>query len=170
MTKKLITADTLREWTACLDGFKRFCELFPEGADLKTASDGLIADGHHNWSNWLWSNCARSEDFRDQTVFTGGADSTLTAGNGSKLTAGNGSTLKGGNGSTLTAGAGSTLTAGADSTLTAGYGSLFFLKHRTAKHYRAVCATVGEDGIKADTPYTLDKDGKFVEVVKGKTQ
>ena len=61
---KIITHNLLRSWSPCSDGYKRFCELFPEGADLKTAVEGLISDGHNDWGYWLFSKC------RDKGLFS----------------------------------------------------------------------------------------------------
>jgi len=41
---EIITHELLRSWSPCTGGYKRFCELFPEGTDLKTAIEGLVAD------------------------------------------------------------------------------------------------------------------------------
>ena len=60
---ELITAEMLKEWQACDDGFAKFCELFPNGADLQTAMDGLIACGRDDWSYWLFCRC------RDNNLF-----------------------------------------------------------------------------------------------------
>ena len=60
---ELITAEMLKEWQACDDGFANFCELFPNGADLQTAMDGLIACGRDDWSYWLFCRC------RDNNLF-----------------------------------------------------------------------------------------------------
>ena len=59
----MITPELLRSWSPCEDGYRRFCELFPKGADLKTAMDGLIADNHDEWAYWLF--CAS----RDRKLF-----------------------------------------------------------------------------------------------------
>lgn len=84
---KLITAETLKLWKACSDGAARFNELFPDGADLKTASDGLIADGHPSWSSWLWATCKSSDDheYNLQTVRSAGDNGTATAGDGGTI-------------------------------------------------------------------------------------
>jgi len=63
-----ITSDILREWSACSDGYKRFNQLFPDGADLKTAADGLHADGHTDWSIWLYKHCRNDERFQSQAI------------------------------------------------------------------------------------------------------
>jgi hypothetical protein len=52
-----ITAELLKSWEACEDGYNRFCELYPEGADLQTAIDGLILDGKEDWAKWLFDKC-----------------------------------------------------------------------------------------------------------------
>lgn len=53
----IITSSILKEWQACTDCFRRFCELFPNGADLKTAAEKLAEDGHSDWSIWLFEQC-----------------------------------------------------------------------------------------------------------------
>ena len=60
---EIITPELLRSWSPCTGGYKRFCELFPDGADLKTAVDGLVTDGHDDWGYWLFSRC------RDRGMF-----------------------------------------------------------------------------------------------------
>ena len=85
---KKITKTTLEKWDACADGYARFNELFPRGADLKTASEGLIKDGHPDWSNWLWSRCKQDDDYIEQTVVTAGTHGTATAGDEGTATAG----------------------------------------------------------------------------------
>jgi len=79
---KKITAKTLEKWNACHEGYTRFNELFPKGADLRTASDGLIADGNSAWSDWLWSHCKNSGDdkYIIQCTATAGYKGTATAG------------------------------------------------------------------------------------------
>lgn len=60
----MITKELLKSWNPCSAGHKRFCELFPDGADLKTAADGLSADGHDEWAIWLFDRC------RERNLFT----------------------------------------------------------------------------------------------------
>ena len=66
MTNK-ITRELLREWYACADGFKRFCELFPEGATLEVAIKGLVDDGHDDWGKWLFVRSKENKLFEDIT-------------------------------------------------------------------------------------------------------
>lgn len=73
----LITKSILREWSACKNGLHRFCELFPDGADLKTAADRLAEDGHSDWSLWLFEKCRGDERFKEQAK-----DGFRNAGNG----------------------------------------------------------------------------------------
>ena len=127
---KLITKETLERWRACSDGAARFNELWPDGADLATASAGLIADGRADWSSWLWSKCKQDNDYCQQVIITAGYRGTATAGNYGTATAGNYGTATAGDdgtatagyGGTATAGEGGTATAGNDGTATAGYG------------------------------------------------
>lgn len=143
MTKKRITAEVLKEWNACKDVFDYFNELFPEGADLQTASEGLIESGNPwgaEWSNWLWWMCSNDERFCAQTVISAGAGGTASAGDGGTAIAGDGGTAKAGDG-----------------------GAIIILFYDGEKH-RCRCAEVGgPNGLKPNTFYKLDKDGNFVE-------
>ncbi|TPL94772.1 pentapeptide repeat-containing protein, partial [Mesorhizobium sp. B2-3-10] len=65
---KIITPRLLKSWGACSEGYEGFCRLFPEGADLKTATDGLIADGHMSWAEWLFNHARSSGDFAAETA------------------------------------------------------------------------------------------------------
>ena len=56
----VITKELLRSWGPCVDGYKRFCELFPDGATLTVAIDGLVADGRDDWGWWLFIACRRA--------------------------------------------------------------------------------------------------------------
>lgn len=140
---KLITRETLTAWGACSDGAARFNKLWPDGADLATASAGLIADGHANWSNWLWSKCKKDNDYCQQTIITAGDYGTATAGYRGTATAGNGGTA------------------------TAGYRGCLVLKHYSKGRYFVRSANVCLNGIKPNTAYKLDESGEnFVEVSK----
>jgi len=156
---KLITKETLEKWHACPEGAARFNKLWPDGADLATASAGLIADGHKAWSDWLWWKCAKDSEYSQQTV--------IAAGDGGTATAGNGGTATAGDGGTATAGYGGTATAGDGGTATAGENGCLVLKHYSEGRYFVRCANVGVNGIKPKTAYKLDDAGKkFVKVEK----
>lgn len=60
-----ITKELLKEWNACIDGFKRFCELFPDGADLESAIKGLVDDGRDSWGRWLFDKSKENNLFLD---------------------------------------------------------------------------------------------------------
>jgi hypothetical protein len=68
MTEKLITRELLIEWNACAQGIQRFCELFPDGADLKTAIEVLVNDGHNDWGVWLFKKCREHKLYVDFVV------------------------------------------------------------------------------------------------------
>ena len=53
----IITHELLRSWDPCTLGYFRYCELFPDGATLPQAIDGLIADDHDDWGFWLFEKC-----------------------------------------------------------------------------------------------------------------
>jgi len=144
---KLITKETLEKWHACPEGAERFNELWPDGADLATASAGLIADGHKAWSDWLWSKCAKDSEYCQQTVIAAGDGGTATAGNGGTATAGYRGTATAGNGGTATAGDGGTATAGYRGTATAGYrGTATAGEGGTATAGNGGTATAGDGG------------------------
>jgi Pentapeptide repeats (8 copies) len=67
-SQEKITAELLREWEACKEGYKRFCELFPDGADLETAANGLADDGHADWGLWLYNHCRDAKLFSEVTA------------------------------------------------------------------------------------------------------
>ena len=73
-----------------------------------------------------------------------------------------GAFVTGGDGSTVTGGYRSTVTGGYRSTVTGGDGSTLSVKWWDGARYRIAVAYVGEDGIKADTPYRV-VDGRFEE-------
>jgi len=62
---EIITHALLKSWSACSEGYNRFCELFPEGADLKTAVEGLVNDGHDGWGKWLFDRCKEKSLFSE---------------------------------------------------------------------------------------------------------
>lgn len=64
----IITHELLKSWSPCEDGYERFCELFPAGADLQTAIDGLVADEHDEWAYWLFCKCRDRKLFEELTV------------------------------------------------------------------------------------------------------
>jgi len=98
----------------------------------------------------------------DYGTATAGDYGTATAGFRGTATAGEGGTATAGEGGTATAGEGGTATAGFRGTATAGEGGTLVIKRWDGKRYRLVVGYIGE-GLKPDTPYTLDDAGKFVE-------
>ena len=81
-------------------------------------------------------------------------------------TGGDASTLTGGYASTLTGGYASTLTGGARSTLTGGEKATILIRwwQRSANRWRTTIGYIGEDGLKPNTPYKCDENGKLCEV------
>jgi hypothetical protein len=65
---EIITHKLLKSWSPCNEGYKRFCELFPNGADLQTAIDGLINDNNNNWAKWLFDACQSRKLFDEITL------------------------------------------------------------------------------------------------------
>ena len=64
----MITIELLKSLNPCKEGFKKFCELFPHGADLKIAADGLAEAGHSEWGLWLYNRCRENKLFDNVTI------------------------------------------------------------------------------------------------------
>ena len=54
--KPLITEELLMEWGACEEGLSGFIELFPDGAYLPEAVEGLMKV-ETEWAKWLFDKC-----------------------------------------------------------------------------------------------------------------
>ena len=54
--KPLITEELLMEWGACEEGLSGFIELFPDGAHLPEAVEGLMKV-ETEWARWLFDKC-----------------------------------------------------------------------------------------------------------------
>ena len=98
---------------------------------------------------------------------TAGDRGTATARDGGTATAGSYGTATAGSYGTATAGDRGTATAGDRGTATAGDGGTLQIKRYdpVAERHRIVTGYVGEDGIEANVPYTLDQNGKLVRKV-----
>ena len=144
---KKITKETLKKWGACYSGAKRFNELFPEGETLRNASEGLIADGHNDWANWLWSQCKQDNDYIEQTIATAGDWGTAAAGNEG----------------TATAGYRGTATAGYRGTATAGDCGVISILYYNGERYVRKIGIIAENGLKPNTKYIVE-NGDFKEV------
>jgi len=167
-------------------------KLAASGSGSKLAASGygskLAASGHYSnlAASGRYSNLAASGHYsnlaasgRYSNLAASGHYSNLAAsGNGNKLAAsGNGSSLAAsGNGSSLAAlGYGNNLAASGDNSIAVCVGTKGKVKGglncalaltrwvESEKRYRITTAYVGEDGIKADTWYSLNNDGKFIE-------
>ena len=149
-------------------------KLAASGYGSKLAASGygskLAASGHY-------SNLAASGRYSNLAA-SGHYSNLAASGNGNKLAAsGNGSSLAAsGNGSSLAAlGYGNNLAASGDNSIAVCVGTKGKVKGglncalaltrwvESEKRYRITTAYVGEDGIKADTWYSLNNDGKFIE-------
>ena len=105
---------------------------------------------------------------------TSGYGGTSTSGDGGTSTSGVGGTSTSGDGGTSTSGDGGTSTSGVRGTSTSGdrgtskTGSVGIVVCRwwDETRYRLTVGYVGEDGIKPDTFYKCDSNGKLTEVIK----
>jgi hypothetical protein len=65
--EKIITHELLKSWGPCVDGYERYKELFPDGATLPKAIEGLVADGHDSWGYWLFNAARKAGGFERET-------------------------------------------------------------------------------------------------------
>ena len=63
----MITPELLKSFSPCKEGYRRFIELFPEGATLDIAISGLCNDGHDGWGKWLFDKCRENNLFQEIT-------------------------------------------------------------------------------------------------------
>jgi len=63
----MITPELLKSFSPCKEGYRRFIELFPEGATLDIAISGLCDDGHDSWGEWLFDKCRKNNLFQEVT-------------------------------------------------------------------------------------------------------
>ena len=158
-------------------------KLAASGYDSNLAASGydsnLAASGYGSKLAASGSGSKLAASGRYSNLAASGHYSNLAAsGNGNKLAAsGNGSSLAAsGNGSSLAAlGYGNNLAASGDNSIAVCVGTKGKVKGglncalaltrwvESEKRYRITTAYVGEDGIKADTWYSLNNDGKFIE-------
>ena len=132
-----------------------------EHSKVSGGDQSTVSGGYH--SIVTGGDCSTVTGGNYSTV-TGWAGSTLTGGVGSTVTGGNYSTVTGGNYSTVTGGEFSTVTGGEFSTVKGDNWSVLQLLYWDGRK-RLVIAYVGEDGIKPNTPYRLNNDHQFEEVV-----
>ena len=132
---------------------------------------GTAITGHYGTAAAGYGGTATAGHYGTATAGDGGTATarhygTATARDGGTATAGYGGTATTGDIGTATTGDYGTAITGNKGTATAGgYGTLC-IKHWDGLRYRLNVAYVGEDGIKANTPYKLDDEGNFVEVKK----
>jgi len=129
-----------------------------------TAGDGGTATaGHRGTATAGDRGTATAGDGGTATAGDGG---TATAGYRGTATAGDGGTATAGYRGTATAGDGGTATAGDGGTATAGDGGEIRIRYYDSKHdrMRTRVGYIGEDGLKANTPYRLNDKNEFEEV------
>ena len=93
---------------------------------------------------------------------TAGNYGTATAGDHGTATAGEGGTATAGNYGTATAGDHGTATAGEYGTATAGEGGVVEISWWDGRRCRRVVGYVGEDGVEANVPYSVDERGQLI--------
>ncbi len=120
------------------------------GGDYATVTGGdyaTVTGGHH-------------------ATVTGGYRAMVTGGDDATVTGGDYATVTGGYRAMVTGGYRAMVTGGDDATVTGGYRATILISYWDHEKHRkrVVVGYVGEDGIKANTPYRLDSDHNFVAV------
>ena len=100
----------------------------------------------------------------DFATVSGGDFATVTGGEGATVTGSEGATVSGGDFATVTGGDFATVSGGDFATVSGGVGAMLTLCYYD-KRKRARVFYVGEDGIKPNTPYKLDKNNNPMEVL-----
>ena len=162
---KLITKETLEKWNACTEGYKKFNELFPEGAYLQDASENFNELGLHDYTSWLWSKCKRDKDYVDQTSVTAGEHGTASAGDWGNASAGDHGNASAGYYGNASAGDHGTASAGGHGTASAGDYGAIVIQYYNGNNYAKKAGAIGENGLKPNTFYKVE-NGEFVEVEK----
>jgi hypothetical protein len=99
----------------------------------------------------------------DGATVTGGYRAIVTGGDGATVTGGYGAIVTGGDEATVTGGDRATVTGGYRAIVTGGDGGSIQIKHWDGERYRIKTGYIGEDGLKANTPYCLDGNHNFIE-------
>ena len=186
-----INKERLREWSACASGVSWFLDKFPQGGLFADVYNGLRDDRRYQDSDWLIDHVFAELDAGAKTaqqVSITGADKAKIeqqakdcgGKEGDAATTGEGAnaatTGEGANAATTGYRANAATTGehavaaalGIEAKAKAGIGGAIVLCHRNDEghliHVRA--SKVGENGIKPDVWYSLNKSGEFVETTK----
>jgi hypothetical protein len=100
----------------------------------------------------------------DYAKMTGGDSATMTGGYSATMTGGDSATMTGGYSAKMTGGDSAKMTGGDSAKMTGGDYAVMQFQYWDGKRTRIVIAYVGEDGIKPNVAYQLDKNNKVVEV------
>jgi hypothetical protein len=94
---------------------------------------------------------------------SGDRGSSLSGHRGTSTSGDGGSSISGYYGTSISGHRG-TSTSGYGGSASAGEGGTIQIKHSDGERYRLITGYIGENGLKANVKYRLDKEGKFVEV------
>ena len=180
-----ITKDRVKSWAACSDGYRWFLGKFPEGAEFVPVYRALIADKRGDDADWLVGKLFDELDTTTrvkQTAIIAGADAVAiaaqvaagaeaaTTGNwANAATTGNwaNAATTGYRANAATTGEHAISAAlGIEGKAKAGIGGAIVLccRNHNGELISIRAGKVGENGIKPDVWYSLDKSGEFVEV------
>ena len=183
-----ITKDLLKKWGACTDGYKWYVNKFPQGAKYSEVNKALRDDKRYNDSGWLTNKVFAA--FFEQpeliaSVVAAEVQQTLnetkdspnsSSGDSSKAaSSGNYSTAASSGDSSKAASSGDyskaeakglqtvAMVAGHNGLARAGEKGAFAPAWLDGEQMRIAVGIVGENGIKADTWYCVNKTGQLVE-------
>lgn len=163
-----ITKDRLKGWSACAGGYRWFLEKFPQGGEFADVYAALQEDKRYDDSGWLLNHVFAELDAPSkvtQTVLISGADSEKIR---KAADSGAEAATTGYRANAATTGNGAIAASlGIHAKAKAGIGGAIVLAGRnliSGALLHVFASKVGDNGIKPDVWYSLDSDGKPVEV------
>ena len=165
-----ITKDLLKKWGACTDGYKWYVNKFPQGAKYSEVNKALRDDKRYNDSGWLTNKVFAA--FFEQpeliaSVVAAEVQQTLNETKDSPNSSSGDSSKAASSGDYSKAEAKGLQTvamvAGRNGLARAGEKGAFAPAWLDGEQMRIAVGIVGENGIKADTWYCVNKTGQLVE-------
>ena len=149
-------------WRKCRDDEDYISQISVIAGDYGTATTGWRGTATAGWRGTATAGDEGTATAGDYGTAMAGDEGTAMAGDYGTAMAGDEGTATAGWKGTATAGDEGTAMAGDNGTATAGVRGCIILKHWNGERYITLCANVGIDGIKPNTPYHV-VDGKIVE-------
>ncbi len=171
MNQYQITTDLLRKWSACADGYRWFCERFPQGCAYHDVITALNSDSRFNDVSWLvrqaFSDWMTQSDWaKTETDSTDKLASALIDVDATPEADADGARIgsSGYDARIVATGENSVVAAAARVIeITLGENGCAAIPYYDGVRARFAVAYVGENGIKAGVKYQLNAAHEFVE-------